>query len=274
MIRSHRKGWKKRPECNGSIRPLDTSLLYPSLVESEGGQQSRRSKPEDETGLTIREAAVLWGVTYVAMDNRSRRGTVPSHLGTNGMRYIDLTPEEIANRKAKETAIHAARDVAKTTEEEAEEEAPAEDLSEEEDIDPDDPERIARQLYLTRYGSDVTLMDRDALGVDDLPPGGDDIDWAAETGAQVPISQESITVSLPVSSRLIYDWAKTQGWHVGDRSFSAFIVDVLFNHFNQCWGMGIFVAPLEEINREPTGTGVEFGGPAPKGAGANSKKAK
>ncbi len=200
---------------------------------------------------------------------------MPSHLGSDGMRYIDLTPEEIAKRKAKEAAIHAARDVPKSAEEEdeAEEEAPVEDLFEEDDIDRDDPERLARQLYLSRFGSDVTLMDRDALGVDDLPPGTGEEDWAAEPGTPSTISQESITVSLPVSSRLIYDWAKTQSWKVGDGSFSAFIVDVLFNHFNQCWGMGIFVAPLEEINREPT-AGIEFGGPAPASTGANPQKAR
>ena len=61
------------------------------------------------------------------------------------------------------------------------------------------------------------------------------------------ISAEKISVQLPVSILVMYDYAKNEGWNVGDGSLAAFITDCLLDHFHNCWGKAIVVVDREEV---------------------------
>lgn len=113
----------------------------------------------------------------------------------------------------------------------------------------DDPEELARQFNL----SSKALID-DAFGGDNgagggiggsgLPPG----DWKLETPPELPApSQARETVSLPIIVRVMYDWAKAEGWHKGDGSLSAFVTDCLLDTFNNVWDKAVVVVDRQEV---------------------------
>lgn len=73
-------------------------------------------------------------------------------------------------------------------------------------------------------------------------------EWSEEKSASpLAVSEFREAVTLPAVAKVIYDWARAQGWGQGDGSLSAFILDVLLDHFSQCWGMKIVVVSREEV---------------------------
>lgn len=115
---------------------------------------------------------------------------------------------------------------------------------------PTDTEALAR-LYNQRRAEPVT-GGGNGHG-DDLPPGilgtvPPDADFAVETSSLPPqVSQYRETVQVAPIARVIYDWARQQGWRVGDGSFSAFVMDLILDHFWNCWNMGVYIVGREEI---------------------------
>jgi len=132
-----------------------------------------------------------------------------------------------------------------------------------------DPEAIARALNQQFHSTEpdiATLARLSAPGAGrgspgTLPPG----EWSADKGVgPLAVSEDRISLTLPVMHRLMYDWAVAQGWRTGDGSFSAFVDDLLLDYYRSCWGVGLFVAPLEDIN-DPRliGPRLEAASPSP-----------
>lgn len=199
MLR-HRRGWKKRPDCTGSITPVD-----PPYTPFEMMQQKL-----NKLDSTDAEAA--------APDDSAIPVSTPHH---------PALPEAPAKRKVYEYQPDPA------------------ELS-----NPlDDPEELARQFNLS---SKSVLDDTFApdigggggIGGGEMPPG----DWHAEMPPVLPPpSQARETVSLPIIVRVMYDWAKSEGWKKGDGSLSSFVTDCLLDHFNNCWDKAVVVVDRQEV---------------------------
>lgn len=80
---------------------------------------------------------------------------------------------------------------------------------------------------------------------DGLPPG----DWKeGAPGLPVHPSQVRENVSLPVQVRLMYDYHKAHGWHFGQDTISDWVTDMLFDHWKNCLGKGIYILDREEVD--------------------------
>jgi len=259
-VRSHRKGYKDRPQCAGKMRPLDSSLLYTELAsEIPASPQPPIKRPK---GYTVKEAAALLGISQNAMEHRVSRGAVPAQKGPDGLNYVDVEAyrAKLAEPKYRPTPREDVAPVETLYLEPQPEPEEAEDGGQIVDdlpsLNTDDPEELARR-FNARRGLElggVTLLTREQMGIDEPPPTLPPGDWTADSGVgPVAVSQDRLSITLPVQVRIMFDWAISQGWHVGDGSLSAFVADCLFDHFNGCWGMGIFVAPLEEVDHAERG---------------------
>ena len=135
---------------------------------------------------------------------------------------------------------------------------------------PDDPDEIARRMIRGDYPlntapplSDDWLrqLQTDADGGDTgdgAPPGrngdfgGEDVgggDWRTQPPGGLPaVSTRSESVILPNSVRIMYDWARANGWNQGDGSLSAFVTDILLDHWRVCWGKLIGVLDRSEVD--------------------------
>lgn len=187
-VSAHRKGWQKRPACNGVMRPVDSSLLYDDVAEKEANQPDPLEPPTPEI--------------------------VPP--------YYAATPEG-------ETPFEG-------------ENLLTDDLT--------DPEVIARQLNQQFSTTDIATLARMSAPngggpPGTLPPG----DWVAETGqGPVSVSEDRLTLTLPVMHLIMYNHAVGQGWHEGDGSLSAYVNSCLMSFYRHDLGIGLFIAPLEEVD--------------------------
>jgi len=110
-------------------------------------------------------------------------------------------------------------------------------------------EEIARQFNLSKgLSPDNELLEDvgpNGEGTEGLTPDGE---WRIDQ----PLSPRDPSnlreaVSLPVQFRVYYDWAVGEGWSRGDGSFTAFVVDCLFNHFTECWKKRILIGDVDEL---------------------------
>ena len=130
-----------------------------------------------------------------------------------------------------------------------------------------DPEEVARQLNRGRRPIDLegAVLDLQHT-LDDM--GDEAADWSIETPEGVSVaSQAKETVSLPVVVRVMYDWAKNQGWHQGDGTLSSFVTDVVLDHFENCWGKRIVVVDETQLSDGMDEDGDEIGEPVEELAG-------
>ena len=114
---------------------------------------------------------------------------------------------------------------------------------------PTDPEAVAREINrakpdLASFGVDPSALSLPPL----LPPEGGP-GWTVEPPERPQVTVERISVSLPAVVHVWYDWARQEGWRVGDGSLSAFVTDCLLDHFRNCWGKMLVVADARELNR-------------------------
>lgn len=111
----------------------------------------------------------------------------------------------------------------------------------------EDPEALAAALLRDRPSFDAPSPNGNGHGpVDTVSL--DEGEWSEEKSSGPPaISEFREAVTLPAVARVIYDWARAQRWHQGDGSLSAFVTDVLLDHFRECWGMKIVVVSREEV---------------------------
>lgn len=107
----------------------------------------------------------------------------------------------------------------------------------------DDPESVAREINRQRtvgasggggagsgrFGGGLAFFDGD------LPPGIGGSEWEIEppAGIHAP-TQDRVAVSLPVVFKVWYDVMVEMGWWQGDGSLSAWVVDMVSNHFAVC----------------------------------------
>lgn len=201
-VRSHRKGFKKRPDCVGKMVPNDPE----AIAQTAWGLAMQAKKVDKERERLARQPK------YPVTDPESLK--------------IDLPP------------------------------IPQEPTPEEEAV-VDDPEEFARryneytlnQIRPTEedFGYPGDGEGGDGGDIPDLPDG----DWVAEPPSiEAPTSLEKISVRLPLKCRMIYDYAIGEGWDEGNRTFDTFVTSVLFDWFENTLGMGIFVAPIEEVISE------------------------
>lgn len=136
------------------------------------------------------------------------------------------------------------------------------------EVNSDDPEEIARRMN-QRRGTTWNVDTADFLSQLDLernghangydggvPPNGNGAagdggegaiplppgDYHFEPPTNEPeLSSTRDTIILPPVCRVMYDWARAQGWLVADGSFSAFILDIVLDHWRNCWGKAIVV---------------------------------
>lgn len=121
---------------------------------------------------------------------------------------------------------------------------------------PEDPEELAALLMREirnghTNGNGHTPIDNSDLLVQGdfagtVAPG----EFTVEPGLPVVPSQYRETVYLSAKARIVYDWARAHGWKRGDGSISAFVLDVLTDHFENCWGMQVVV--VEKADMELT----------------------
>jgi len=85
----------------------------------------------------------------------------------------------------------------------------------------------------------VPPLDGDGAGAEDLPPG----DWRlVPAGPNPQVSQAREAVTLPAVVRVMYDYAVShEGWRQGDGTLSAFIWDVVIDHWKHCWCKAVVV---------------------------------
>lgn len=179
----HRKGYKKRPACQGKIFPVSGPLAPPEVLVEE--DDSHEDAPEDAS-------------------------PPPKVKGWN---YDD--PELL----------------------------------------PEDPEELAALLMReARRGNGHTngnghgpIDNSDLLAQDDFAGSVAPGEFSVEPGAPVVPSQYRETVYLSAKARVIYDWARAHGWKRGDGSMSAFVLDVLTDHFEGCWGKQIVVVEKADM---------------------------
>ena len=65
--------------------------------------------------------------------------------------------------------------------------------------------------------------------------------------AVVAPSQAREVVILPIIIRVYFDWAKSQGWHRGDGTLSAFVTDCLLCFFTDVLGKTVVVIDRKEV---------------------------
>lgn len=105
--------------------------------------------------------------------------------------------------------------------------------------DPTDSEEIARRLLEQRSSPVDTGVPHNGL-----PKG----EWEVEEPkADSPISQSRESVSLPITTRVMYDWFRANGWHQGDGSMSAWVTDVINTFWTHVLGKAIVVVDREEV---------------------------
>jgi hypothetical protein len=210
----HRKGWKKRPQCYGKIAPAPEGA---AIFKPSRGIIGPMPTWEDKE----REAAIA-----LAIKNQEEAQAAAKLAA-----------------KAREAELQAVRDHQTFVEQIDEDQI--EDIAAE-----IDPEEIARRLNIEKGNYPHTpVPDHNATppadGLDVLTPDGT---WRIhETVPPQDQSNLREQVSLPVIARVYYDWAVQEGWDRGDRSFTAFIVDCLLDHFTKCWGKKILVADVNEL---------------------------
>lgn len=117
-----------------------------------------------------------------------------------------------------------------------------------------DPEEVARLLMQQKRAMDLGSPPPPASpggppfggGFDsNLPPE----DWVIRgPDGEVHVSQLRESVSIPVSIRVYYDWARQSGWFQGDGSLSSFVADCLLDYFANVLGKVLVVADREEIS--------------------------
>ncbi len=195
MALRHRRGWKKRPACNGKLECVYKGTPKP---------------PVEAQAITLPSA--------------------PAHNAggahnADGAHEVDGTQAPAPAHQVHFTEFHSP--------------IPGEE-------DPDDPEIIASRLLSQGLGGpfDGGFNGADGSG-GNLPPG----DWSIETPQQnVGASTDRISVSLPIEIRMYYDLARRDlGWSRGDNSLSAFIADVVEDHFNYCWARALLHVDRKEI---------------------------
>lgn len=114
-----------------------------------------------------------------------------------------------------------------------------------------DPEAVAKLYNERRFKvaplSGETPPDGGGNGHsgEPLEPG----DYHLEGGLPQPaVSFIREPVNLPVIVKVMYDWAREQGWNQGDGSMSTFVTDMLMDHFRNCIGMAVVVVRKEEFH--------------------------
>lgn len=177
-VMGHRKGWRKRPKCDGR----------PFLVTDTNPPESLPDPADNET-------------------------TIPAHL---------TDPEEIA-RWINE------RHGAPSGAEPDEWELPAIGESD--------------GLPFDAFGDQSRKGGR-GFYEGDLGEG----DWRIRPPSGAPeVTQDKIAVSLPISIYTMYDWMRGEGWNQGDGSLSAFVTDMLLDHFHECIGLEIAVVHRKDV---------------------------
>jgi len=106
--------------------------------------------------------------------------------------------------------------------------------------EPTDPEELARRLLAERsQGTPGGNGNGHGLALE-----GFDL----EPLAGVPIvSEDRVTVGLPIALRIYYDWARQRGWFEGDGSFAAFITAVMLDYFRNVLGIALAVVNREDV---------------------------
>ena len=140
-------------------------------------------------------------------------------------------------------------------------------------LDDADPETLARwmnqQFYHDTDGSAFDGLDISGLlpsddGDSSPPPGhnggrppGNSLpagDWTVENPPpDVQPSMRRQPVVLPLYVEMMYDWARGQGWHVGDGSIATFVADVMVTHFRQCMHKRVLVVSDDELELATSG---------------------
>lgn len=112
-----------------------------------------------------------------------------------------------------------------------------------------DPEAVAKLYNERRFkvapvsGEPPPDGGGNGHAVEPLEPG----DFRVERSLQPAISFIREPVNLPVIVKVMYDWARDQGWNVGDGSMSTFVTDMLMDHFRNCMGMMVGVGRREDF---------------------------
>jgi hypothetical protein len=124
----------------------------------------------------------------------------------------------------------------------------------------DERDRVARQLLAEEVGGGVHPPSANGSGT--VPPEISPDGLYQEPTAPVSPSTTSISVALPADIKIMYDWARAQGWNLDDGSIGAFVYDMVSTHFRggrmcedcgrwvgECLGLEIYVAPKMEVMR-------------------------
>jgi len=123
----------------------------------------------------------------------------------------------------------------------------------------DERDRVARQLLAEEVGGGVHPPSANGAVPPEISPDG----LYQEPTAPVSPSTTSISVALPADIKIMYDWARAQGWNLDDGSIGAFVYDMVSTHFRggrmceencgrwvgECLGLEIYVAPKMEVMR-------------------------
>lgn len=105
--------------------------------------------------------------------------------------------------------------------------------------DPTDSEEIARRLLEQRSSPVDSVVPPEAL---------QEGEWQIEAPKEEsPISQSRESVSLLITTRVMYDWFRANGWRQGDGSMSAWVTDVINTFWTHVLGKAIVVVDREEV---------------------------
>lgn len=97
------------------------------------------------------------------------------------------------------------------------------------------------------FGSDAgggELPPGNGSGPPRVPSGGG---YRIEQPPIVAPTQYKVNVAVPNVIVDYYQYARGQGWAVGDRSLATFVVDQLLEHFRFCRHLGVYVGDRDEI---------------------------
>lgn len=140
-------------------------------------------------------------------------------------------------------------------------------------LDSADPETLARWMnQQLHHDADRSAFDgfdisgllpsddgdsRPPTGHNDGQPPGNDIpagDWTIENPPpDIQPSMRRQAVVLPLYVEMMYDWARGQGWHVGDGSIATFVADAMVTHFRQCMHLRAIVVSDYELEMATSG---------------------
>lgn len=127
---------------------------------------------------------------------------------------------------------------------------------------PDDPEAAAAILlaqsgiggngngHSNGNGNGHALVDNSDLlaGYGAMPSAAINVsEFSVDPATAITPSSYREVVFLSAKCRVIYDWARAHGWRRGDGSMSSFVLDVMTDHFENCWGKQIVVVEKGDV---------------------------